>query len=701
MDTQDPGAVIEPIQDRVSQPNGTIISGRYRIEGVLGSGGMGTVYLVQHTHMRKRFALKMLHAETSQVPELVARFEREAVAMSRADHPNIATATDFGRADNGAFFLVLEYLEGYSLRDALKSGPLEVGRVVHIARQIASALERSHELGIIHRDLKPENIMLAPKQGDADFVKILDFGLAKLAPEALEQIEADGPDKVLTRHGSVFGTPRYMAPEQCIGDEVDGRTDLYALGLIMYEALTGQHPFDEREPRKMIKHQLFTAVPLMKDRARGVNIPPSLEALVMRAIQKARGQRHANATELLAELAEVCEREGIQPPEPSSRFPTPRPTPSSGTGIGQASPLPGPQSSDTVSTMDAADAAQTQDLPDAETAPEGPPAEETQPPAATSGQDVPTQKPIAAADQLITQPPASGPVAAVAGASSSNQPMMAGSIHPAAARRQKQAMLALALLVPMGVILGLLSLRRPLLPRSPTSGQPVLATPTSERGAALPAVSSALAAQAELDRASAAGPAELLQLVQAHPTDTRVLRALAQAYLAQGNGLEALRWQAKAVALNETSIYDGEILQAASRALGSTESAEAAIGLLERSFGTRGLDVLIALMNKPGLGHAKGLISQRLTQEEVRARASPAALVALDLSTAVRCEAKRALLPRAARDGDQRTLLQLKSLNGTHGCGVMHRGDCWACLRKDGALHNAITAITARASLAR
>ena len=161
--TLDSSAVREAIEDRVSQPNGAIISGRYRIEGVLGTGGMGTVYLVQHTHMRKRFALKMLHAETSQVPELVARFEREAVAMSRAEHPNIAIATDFGRAENGAFFLVLEYIEGYSLRNALATGPIEVPRVLHIARQIAGALERSHELGIIHRDLKPENISSVEK----------------------------------------------------------------------------------------------------------------------------------------------------------------------------------------------------------------------------------------------------------------------------------------------------------------------------------------------------------------------------------------------------------------------------------------------------------------------------------------------------------------------------------------------------------
>ena len=131
---------------------GTTIADRYKVESLLGEGGMGEVYLVQHTHMRKRFALKMLHPETSHNPEMVARFEREAMAAAHATHPNIAVAIDFGRADSGAFFLVLEYLEGRRLRDALAGGPLSVARALHIVQQVASALERSHELGIIHRE---------------------------------------------------------------------------------------------------------------------------------------------------------------------------------------------------------------------------------------------------------------------------------------------------------------------------------------------------------------------------------------------------------------------------------------------------------------------------------------------------------------------------------------------------------------------
>ena len=789
----DASAVQEPIEDRVSQPNGAIISGRYRIEGVLGSGGMGTVYLAQHTHMRKRVALKMLHAETSQVPELVARFEREAVAMSRGEHPNIATATDFGRAENGAFFLVLEYIEGYSLREALKTGPMEVRRVAHIARQIISALERSHELGIIHRDLKPENIMLVPRQGDVDYVKILDFGLAKLAPETLE-VEGESPGQAITRHGSVFGTPRYMAPEQCVGEDVDGRADLYALGLILYEALTGLHPFNEREPRKMIRHHLFTPIPPMKTRAPAVTVPPSIDALVMRLLEKPRGKRYASATELLAALAEACEREAILPVEPSTRLVAPRnalPPPSAG-GRPAAPPTRELQSDalatqdvsvagatqdlsvvgatqdlsvasatqdlsiagatqdlsvagatqdlvDSVAAQDFADSAATQDLPSTDSSQPPPVTAETQPPSRAVDATQPpapqldTTQPLPAATTqpsftvAVTQPPFTAavtqppspkatprsalPQAEVRVHNVPTQPPRAawaegaggpGERDSAAVARaaplRKRPVVLLIPLTLLALILGLFA-RRPSPVPAPLARPAVSPPPaTGERAPAPPP--SALAPAAELTRASATGIPALLLLEKSFPRDVRLPRALAQAYIAQGSGLEALRWQAKAVALQESSVYDGEIMQAAALAMSAADSADPAIELLEREFGTRGVDVLIALVNKPGPSRVKSSISKGLTQAEVRAHASPAALIAFDLRTAAKCETKRALLSRAAQDGDQRTLQQLKALTSTRGCGTLSLHDCWPCLRKDAALRSAIAAITARTSLA-
>ena len=165
---------------------GQLLSDRYRIERHLGHGAMGSVYLAEHTLMHKRVAIKVLHAEMSRSPEVVARFEREAVAAGHIEHPNVASASDFGKLDDGSFFLVLEYIEGIGLRDALEQyGHLPPKRALHIAAQICSALVRAHELGIVHRDLKPENVMLVDRGGDPDFVKVLDFGIARVPIGAL------------------------------------------------------------------------------------------------------------------------------------------------------------------------------------------------------------------------------------------------------------------------------------------------------------------------------------------------------------------------------------------------------------------------------------------------------------------------------------------------------------------------------------
>lgn len=215
--------------------------------------------------------------------------------------------------------------------------------------------------------------------------------------------------------------------------------------------------------------------------------------------------------------------------------------------------------------------------------------------------------------------------------------------------------------------------------------------------AAAPAGAAPLS-QAQIDRGRTAGIPALLELLKLYPSDARIMQALALTCIAQSNGLEALRWQAKALALNESSVYDGEILQAATLATSSAESGEAAIALLEHDFGARGVDVLYALSSRPGPMRSR--VIHGLAQEDVRAHASPATLIAFDLHAAQRCEAKRALLARAAQYGDHRTLQQLKPLTIVRGCGTLKLGDCWPCLRKDAALRSAIASINARASLA-
>jgi eukaryotic-like serine/threonine-protein kinase len=274
---------------------GTVVAERYRVESVIGHGGMGVVYLAQHVHMRKAFALKVLHADVG--PEVVSRFEREAVAAGVIDHPNVARATDFGRLPDGSFFLVLEYVAGRSLRKELEGGPLEPRRAIRIVRGIAAAVGAAHEKGVSHRDLKPENILLVDKDGDPDFVKVLDFGIAKvttLAPEG---------GQILTRVGAVFGTPDYMSPEQALGLPVDERTDLYSLGVILFELLTGERPFRGGTVTVLRQHVIEEAPPLPG--AVASRLDPRVGEILRRLLAKGPENRYGGVSELSNALDDV------------------------------------------------------------------------------------------------------------------------------------------------------------------------------------------------------------------------------------------------------------------------------------------------------------------------------------------------------------------------------------------------------------
>lgn len=286
---------------------GSIIAGRYQVESLLGQGGMGDVYLVKHTVMRKRLALKLLRPELSRVAEFSARFEREAMAAANIDHPHVASATDCGKAEDGTLFLALEFVEGRSLREVIAEGPLRLTRALHIAQQVASAMVRAHELGIVHRDLKPENIMLTLREGDPDFVKVLDFGLAKLSSSAATGDKGEAIQK-LTQFGEIFGTPQYMAPEQTAGGEADGRTDLYALGMILFEMLAGRLAYDGKAASDFLRHQLATPLPTFAQRAPQVAVPPWVERMVRKLCEKQPDDRYASAAVFLDELEATVEQ---------------------------------------------------------------------------------------------------------------------------------------------------------------------------------------------------------------------------------------------------------------------------------------------------------------------------------------------------------------------------------------------------------
>ena len=271
---------------------GKVVAERYKIIEPLGSGGMGTVYRAEHIHMRKPVALKVLHRELTHLPEIVARFEREAIAAARITHPNVAAATDYGRMPDGACYLVLEYVHGHSLRQTLlQCGTFDVDRACRIAKQIALALSAAHEAGIVHRDLKPENVMLDDGATEPDFVKVLDFGIAKIhMPE-----QADQP--ALTRMGTVFGTPEYMSPEQALGQAADTRADLYSLGIMFYEMLTGRTPFADKEMIAVVTRHMTEAPPPLP-----FDVDPEVAALITQLLAKRPSERPQTAQEVAARI---------------------------------------------------------------------------------------------------------------------------------------------------------------------------------------------------------------------------------------------------------------------------------------------------------------------------------------------------------------------------------------------------------------
>lgn len=314
-------------QGRAKELIGRVLSGRYRIVDLIAMGGMGAVYLGEHVHMHKRIAVKMLHPESEDHPEIVARFEREALVGAHVKHPNIANATDFGKLDDGSYFLVLEYVEGKSLADLIREGPMPAPRVARIARQIASALAATHELGIVHRDLKPRNVMVEA----GSVPKLIDFGFAKVSVKKLPLTagkEGEGrPQSRLTGVGVIFGTINYLAPEAAHGmDAVDARADLYALGVMMYEMLAGKHPFEATDPVEMFGHHRTTKPPPFSSRAPGVVVPPELDAVVRKLLEKDPYERYQSANEVVEAIAALGIEEeppamsiarGKTPPPPS------------------------------------------------------------------------------------------------------------------------------------------------------------------------------------------------------------------------------------------------------------------------------------------------------------------------------------------------------------------------------------------------
>jgi serine/threonine-protein kinase len=270
--------------------------GQYRLKRLLGAGGMGEVHLAEHQLMKRPVAIKLIKPSKAADPQALARFEREVRATAKLTHWNTIEIFDYGHTDDGTFYYVMEYLPGKSLADLVSEhGPLAPARVVWLIEQICQALGEAHSLGLIHRDIKPGNIFAAERGGVYDVAKLLDFGLAK-------PMMSTG-DVNLTQEGSITGSPLFMAPEQAAGDgEPDARSDIYALGAVAYYLLTGHPPFEGDNPVKvLLAHARQQVVPPSQLQP---GIPPDLESVVLKCLEKNPADRFADTTALADALTE-------------------------------------------------------------------------------------------------------------------------------------------------------------------------------------------------------------------------------------------------------------------------------------------------------------------------------------------------------------------------------------------------------------
>jgi serine/threonine-protein kinase len=286
-----------------------LVADRYRVIRKLGEGGMGSVYLAEHVVIEKKFALKVLAPELCRRSDLVARFLQEARSASRIGHENVIDIMDFGQSPDGLVYIAMEFLDGKDLGEIVRGkGAMDWAEARGIVLQICRALRAAHDKGIVHRDMKPENIFLIQREGQPHFVKILDFGIAKVMG-----LDPNGPR--LTRTGMIFGTPEYMAPEQAEGKDTDHRADIYAVGCIMYHLITGQTPFVAESFMTMLtKHLMEEPVPPSARRPDLV-ITPEMDALVLKALEKDRDNRWQSMAELLEAVA-VCPGPETATPKP-------------------------------------------------------------------------------------------------------------------------------------------------------------------------------------------------------------------------------------------------------------------------------------------------------------------------------------------------------------------------------------------------
>lgn len=627
-DPRDPASAAPPklrslaAKERAAQLIGRVISDRYVVEDVIAVGGMGCVYRGSHRHMRKRVAIKRLLPETEGLKELAGRFEREAVAGAHINHPNVAAATDFGQLEDGSYFLILEFANGITLHDIIKRGPMPPMRAVRIARQLAAALDAAHYKGVIHRDLKPRNVMI--DEDERDFVKLIDFGLAKVLVDRVATAGAaskgmDGGS--ITGAGVVFGTVAYMAPEAAFGmGYVTDRSDIYALGVILFEMLAGVHPFGGRDPVEIFRLHRQQPAPAIRERAPGVSAPPELEAVVMRMLEKEPDHRYQSAREVLDALDDAmpCAALDFAGPPSSSGG---RPSRYSGVVKRWSSP-PSRLPPSSTSPMTSALRASVGEL------------------------SAPSSSRLSPAPELSGQ----------------------GDYMPRLSRRSAvprwRARLAV---VAVSVVAAAFGVGLRLLATSRERGAPQEARAVIEVGASVP---SAAVVEARVPN----GPSA------AATRDGTALRA------ALRGAAEAKAWRKAADALIELAdadprafverpVINASVSIVTNIELGALDAkrAEDVYQALAMKAGSGGLDALYEVLSTRGRSSAAARAGELLRRGDVMDRATPALKIAMDLREAP-CNDKLSLLDRARDDGDLRVVAELDILR-SEACNL-RKGQC-------------------------
>ena len=653
---------------------GEVISDRYQLKQLLGEGAMGKVYEAEHIMMRKRVAVKILHQELTRVPEVVARFEREAMAAANIDHPNVAAATDFGKLEDGSIFLVLEYVSGRNLRQEL-TAPFEVQRMLHIARQIASALSSAHGLDIVHRDLKPENVMLVEKGGDPNFVKVLDFGIAKVPI----QEGPEGTTQAITKVGMVFGTPEYMAPEQALGKEVDARADLFALGVMMFEMLAGIRPWDDGE-LGMLGQQLSRPVPSFAERVPHISVPVPVEQSIRRMLAPDPKDRPESILEVVRELDYHRNTFGSMPGALSGSvhdgsIPDFGSIPDTGMHSMRFS---GPGS---IPDTNPRGSALPADVPPLSM------------PQSVGGVGSIPDPSLSAPGTLSSPKTAGGPLAALDNAVEPLRPRLP---------RKLQDMPSLALVgVPVGAfVLGIVLVVVIAVAAggggSATAG--TSATTSAEAdGPSVEPVTEPGASDEQLAEARKGGVEGLDKLAQQFPKDTKVQLELIKAHTLKQDRLAAVAHVKKALELDPKLAQEEQIATTLWVAAQDKKSRDAAFEMLTGPMKERGADIVYDLATQKRVKPAvKKRADAWLQSKDFQKNSSPALNVAVALRSAKRCEQKLALAKRAKNVGDERALTHLRTYEARSGCGKRGRFDCHPCLRKDDTLKTAIAAIEQR-----